>query len=83
MLLKCVLQIFFFYYITKCLLFLLCNIKHLLVCLSQSSIQITFDNCLQFTAASKIDSVTCADQSAHRTVGEKSLDSSQLQHILL
>lgn len=37
-------------------------------CRHGSSIQITFDNSLQFSAASRIDGVTCVDQSAHRTV---------------
>lgn len=67
---------------SKCLLFLLCNIQDLPICLCQSSIQITFDNSPQFAAASRIDGVTCADQSAHRTVTleekQKSLSSSQL-----
>lgn len=53
---------------SKCLLLLLCNVKDLSICLRQSSIQITFDNSLQFAAASRIDGVTCTDQSAHRTV---------------
>ncbi|XP_062288921.1 phospholipid transfer protein C2CD2L isoform X1 [Scomber scombrus] len=37
-------------------------------CRHGSSIQITFDSSLQFTAASAIDSVTCTDQSSHRMV---------------
>ncbi|XP_055370507.1 phospholipid transfer protein C2CD2L isoform X2 [Betta splendens] len=37
-------------------------------CRQGSSIQITFDSGLQLTAASAIDSVTCADQSPHRMV---------------
>uniref|UniRef100_A0A3Q3WU59 Synaptotagmin-like mitochondrial and lipid-binding domain-containing protein n=1 Tax=Mola mola TaxID=94237 RepID=A0A3Q3WU59_MOLML len=37
-------------------------------CRRGSSIQISFDSSLQLTAASAIDSVTCADQSARRTV---------------
>ncbi|KAA8587043.1 hypothetical protein FQN60_000879 [Etheostoma spectabile] len=40
----------------------------LFLCLTQSSIQITFDSNLQLTTASAIDSVTCTDQAAHRMV---------------
>ncbi|XP_019728910.1 phospholipid transfer protein C2CD2L isoform X2 [Hippocampus comes] len=37
-------------------------------CRNGSSIQITFDSRVQFIAVPAIESVTCADQSAHRTV---------------
>ncbi|XP_041863758.1 phospholipid transfer protein C2CD2L isoform X2 [Melanotaenia boesemani] len=37
-------------------------------CRHGSSLQITFDNSLQLSAASAIDSVTCTDQSANRMV---------------
>lgn len=50
-------------------LLLLFNKKAFVLCLFQSSIQITFDSGLQVTASSAIESVTCTDRSAQRVVG--------------